>query len=282
MTHGNNNNEGHSTMEENRTVEYDWRALDIYALQERLTGLIDKGKLLHGSHENNLTVLIPKYSEDAMEHKGAATAVFATDQPLIAMAKGVAGRSLVGWTRQVFFELDDGKLPDYGLIYVLSNNGFEPHLNDSSEYLSTNSVVPEAKIVISSNAVRPIFRSRTEVLESMDMLNATIKANSVRNSDVDVALLTFQNQLTLCPFVDGETNMFDLRYQNFERLKNYAEPLAPVFERVHEIATPKQREIARNVYKRWEQVCYGVYDGPPTAVETYTRVLPLMQKLKNV
>lgn len=264
-------------------LELDWTHLDIYALQEKLTLKIAEGSLLHGSNNGDISQLEPHYARDGFSHKGEATAVFATDNPLIALARGVAGKNLIGWTGHIFFDVQSIKhssLP--GFIYLVPNEVFEPHIGDDSEYLSYVSVVPSTRIKVSYEAVSSIFRTHDEHLEVINKETGLVMPEKIRASDIDVSLLTLKTALELSDIMDYDTNPNSKGFNRFIRLSNYSQSLTPVISRIREMATPKQKNLARQVYKRWELVSYGIYQAPPMALSSYLAVRDMMDSLKEI
>src|SRR3989344_728925 len=97
-------------------LEIDASSESLFELSDRCTAFIRQGYLLHGTTLADLEELEPKESVDTLKEQ-AETAVFATDQPTIAMARAVAGNNLEVWTRQVLFGVKDLKaLQDFGYI----------------------------------------------------------------------------------------------------------------------------------------------------------------------
>jgi hypothetical protein len=227
--------------------------------------------LLHGTRYASLSTLTPQYSVDTFEHKGARTAVFATDQPLIALARGAAGNSLSIWTKQVFFGYKDQ--PDFsqpGYIYLLPRTQFNQHPNDKSEYLSPDEVMAVKKIRFDSTVMQPLLRPSQDVYDALDPVTGLIREDKIRESDITAALLTSRNLLSLCGVIDYATDPMSLQMDYFARLANILPTLDPVLKQIKQKGTSEQRALANNIYRHFDHHTSGdIYGAHGLAQDLY-------------
>jgi hypothetical protein len=254
--------------------------LDLPELQNALTTKIKEGTVLHGSSRGDLTILQPATSHDAYEHKDTSTAVFATDQPLIALSRGVAGNNMQRWTQQVIFGVNNLTQDNpYGYVYVLPEQGFVPHPNDLSEYLSANPVTPLARMKVSSQSVVPLFRTMEEVDEDINQETGLLDPERVRESDITAALLTLRNMFQLIDYIDYDFIMDSQKGDRLQRLALLTITLKPVLNQFHRLANDEQKIIAREVSQRSEDNnIYAPKDYDPI-INLYVDISQTMRKL---
>lgn len=126
-------------------------------IEEILIDAVSHGYLLHGSAHLIDNELQPRQANDSAKIGGNLCGIYATTDIAVAMFKAIAKRpekssSLMGWD---FDDENDSKRVYgtnisfvAGYIYILPPDNFSAVLEDDSEFVSMNKVLPIDKIKI--------------------------------------------------------------------------------------------------------------------------------------
>lgn len=258
------------------TVEIDLTHLSLPDLQDHLSGLL-AGKtnefgvpigsryLLHGSAIPGLDALDPNGSYDGAKDR-TLTAVFATDQPVVATVRAVAGAHLMEWVHASFFAINctPGELSESGYIYVLERSDFEQDAEDPAEYVSFGRVQAVQRIKVSGEPVRSIVRTqdefKTEMVYPADSKTPYLEPDHVRRGDILVALLTLRNMLRQSGRIDYTTTADSEEFSMFQRIPAFLLLYAPLFEEYGTL-DPELRSLLTSTISTFETVTAGIYEA---------------------
>lgn len=204
-----------------------------------LTRKLQEGYLLHGSQVADIAILTPRASYDGFRNE-TYTAVFATDQPLIALIRAIAGDRLTGWTRQTVFIVRQLPESASGYIYLIPATLAVQNPQDEAEYHYYEAVEP-------SECIHLI--NCMECLELLRMQGQDTE--SITTGDMKAALLTIQCMIERIGYIDHAFDT-DSKYPLVKRLDDLCYHLEAVLQAIVQCHQEDIMALSKEVY--------GIYD----------------------
>lgn len=209
-----------------------------------LTRKLQEGFLLHGSQTAGVTTLTPRASYDAFRDE-TYTAVFATDQPLIALIRAIAGQRLTGWTRQTVFIVK--QLPEVasGYVYLIDAAHAVQNPQDKAEYHYYEAVDPvECIHVINCTECLELLRTQVQDTESVTV------------GDMKAALLTIRSMIERIGYIDHAFDT-DRKYPLVKRLEDLCYRLEAVIQAIVQCRQEDVAMLANEVYGLYDRYTQG-------------------------
>lgn len=204
-----------------------------------LTRKLQEGYLLHGRSSGYRQILPPRASYNGFLDE-RVTAVFATDQPLVALVRAIAGDRLTGWTRQTVFIVKQLPEEASGYIYLIDAAHAVKNPQDEAEYHYYEAVEPfECIHVINCTECLELLRTQVQDTESVTV------------GDMKASLLTIRCMIERIGYVDHAFDT-DSKYPLVKRLDDLCYRLETVIQAIVQCHQEDVAMLSKEVY--------GLYD----------------------
>lgn len=255
--------------------ELDLSGKSLPQLQIELTKIMKTGKLIHGSRTPDISQLEPQLAHD--NRKGDYKAVFASYDPLLALAFGTMDGNYLVQKKHILFFADQNITPhEHGYVYVLPNTSFTPHPDSRNEFVSEFAVRPDLKIKFDTKSVRPLIRDYKDAI--LDA-NADIVPAEIRQIDMQASLLCMRNLLELTGFVDDRTDGYSPSFAFLNRLATVTEDLAPVLKQIKITGDESNKQLAKSVFKLYMDCTYDAYNSSMAVQQLDRAMTPIVNQL---
>jgi hypothetical protein len=203
----------------------DLRKEDLSEVVRALSKCVVEDKLLlHGTRVPALSILTPSFDADKLKRE----ALFATDNPLVALARACGGQDVVSWNRYLQFVIKDeearNRVSGDGYIYLIDKQGMEGLTDDPSEFVAFDAKPATKVLIVNAEIMKEVFRT-PDMLQAQTDNSGMWKKESLKKEDKIIAseLLNHSARLFLAETVEDDRG--EITKQKLDCLKRFRDML---------------------------------------------------------
>jgi hypothetical protein len=271
--------------------QVDLTGMDFIKVHQNLTNWVKKGYILHGSSRDAIETLEPSEAQFGKDGR-RIKAVFATDDPTIAIARSVAGKDLLAWSQQILLIVDEEQttFPANGYVYLCHKDQFRKDIDDPSEYFMLDSINPAKIVKLDSSIIEPFFRSasKDDYLRFQGLSLDQIVKGEFRQSDATLALLAINNLFEQAGYIDEQVTLSSEKGVLYMRLWQTVMFLEPLLAKMKDDPTAEQKNLFADIWGKYRSNVYGDVYAPAIEMaddqvfETLNKIRQSLKKARGL